>query len=995
MTPEEEAAFEARLDSFFQETFVGRLQEAAETLFREDPHLFVRILAGLVKGGLESLRYYIENPGDPDVSWANPFTELHYPVEWDWQRGGLIYLHSEDIPPHATDAIAEALRKGEDPLKAAKDAAEELGVILLGSLVSEAMVLHALTNHVAVHVRGAEEVGCFLAPEDKARLDNLPTPEERASFVAQLRQPFAIGGAETHPSLSFRGEVNGAPFSGSVVFVVDPLVVDEDAKRAFFPITVGLVLSPGDTGRNVQALDPEGGQLGAPERDDVDPSTWAEDDRAGFWARLIEDLPKAFTADLVASQGASPTPERTAPPPSAAPAVTATALAVVTPPLKRPPTVGLAFGRTLASVQALRITRDAYKVRLPKRWSALPRWEALMRDQVKKYLEEEGARAFEDLRKTTGDPKERGPLLRRVTRAGGKEEVVLTAEAQDRLRRRAGLGKGYLDIDRTGQERLYKLFTDGRGGLIEVGLSWQGLAGPLVEEWRASFKRQADELARDLKRDAPLFVELDEDRRRRLDRALSQMSLWEDGRRVMEVILGQVGKQRRNPVEIPAEAFRVLLWPKRAKSRDWPQNWKQRVDGALSALNALTFSMKTYHMEQVKAYGSMVGQWLYKGRGHGDHGDGVYIIDVSSGFIGCLQVFQSGKQRLRSGMETLSFHFSKDLTQEERKAFGWGKGQRATDTFVSIDAGRAFYNAAADLTPTQENLLHFIETHITLRGNTARPGHKEAQVQRNAADAKEPRIYTSAFCPLLPEGKPFLGALGNFARNPEAGFTLGGSESRAARHHGGLLYHMGYNLPPGAARAKRAAVVKKALEDIRDIVVTHLEGQVVGHDGVNWIAFDRFWDLDEQTLTRRLRLFIFLPETWEEKRKTRWEETTGRRVTEDPEEAERETWEGETSREDFGGEVVSEENGFRGWPLPRRLEAMKKRRGVRNKALAGLFGVSPMTVSYWLAGTKKIPSYMVPLVVRWIETGEPPSSEELTALMPRRHTAGGRPKRSR
>ena len=45
--------------------------------------------------------------------------------------------------------------------------------------------------------------------------------------------------------------------------------------------------------------------------------------------------------------------------------------------------------------------------------------------------------------------------------------------------------------------------------------------------------------------------------------------------------------------ELPADAFKVLLWPERAAKGAWPQNWKQRVEGALSALQALTFAYQT------------------------------------------------------------------------------------------------------------------------------------------------------------------------------------------------------------------------------------------------------------------------------------------------------------------------------------------------------------------------------------------------------------------
>jgi len=38
---------------------------------------------------LRQLKYYIDDPEDPEISWENPFTELQYPVEIDWGKTNL------------------------------------------------------------------------------------------------------------------------------------------------------------------------------------------------------------------------------------------------------------------------------------------------------------------------------------------------------------------------------------------------------------------------------------------------------------------------------------------------------------------------------------------------------------------------------------------------------------------------------------------------------------------------------------------------------------------------------------------------------------------------------------------------------------------------------------------------------------------------------------------------------------------------------------------
>lgn len=572
---------------------------------------------------------------------------------------------------------------------------------------------------------------------------------------------------------------------------------------------------------------------------------------------------------------------------------------------------------------------------------------------------------------------------------------------------------GYIALDDYGRECLYKMFQVGSRGLLEIGLSWQGLAGPLVEEWQKQIRKHTEAAIEDA-RQPTLFADLDEEKQKRVDQMMNQVRIWEDGRRIMEVILGQVGKQGRNPIEIPAEAFRVLLWPDAASSNQWPKNWKSRIEGALTGLHALTFRYRTYQMESMKGYGSFLGSWEYIGRGRGDHGDGVYVLHVQPGFLGCLTAFESGKTHLRSGREAVQYDFGKTLTAEEKKALGWGgKSRQATDTFTTFDAGRPFYNTAAGLTPEQENLLAWIERNITLKKDTASKGNKAAQVAKTATDADEHRLYGPDFCPLLPPGRRYVGALGHFRRNAEIGFTLYGTESRTARHTAGIMSEMGYLLPPGAAHTKRAEMVTKALGDLKAVVVEYLDGIVAGYDGKTWVPLDQFPTLDEKTLCRKLRIFCFLPHDYETVRRSKWEEAVNRKATESLEEAEQDAWDFANDPEYLDEEAAevdepeeeevilgnlvstaSPENGFRGWPLHRRLYAMLKEKGLKQKDLAAIFGVSPMSISYWIRGTepdengkvrgKPVPEELVPMVVRWLETGEGPTPEELAARKTRR-----------
>ena len=338
MTPEEEAAFLERVDAFFGKTAPDLLLKAADHILQEDPYIHARHIVNLLRGGLESLKHYIEDPEVQDVSWENPWTELHYPVRWDWEEGGLASFKPEDIPKAALDTIMDALQKGEDPLKVGGDTAADLFSPMLAQILGEERVLFGLTHNMGVHIKDGQEAGYFfLHHETKRELDAL-AEEDRYEKLADLLEPYRIGGLEiideagekhyltpldheeaepgslppaideieeklrTIPKLSFKGDASGTDFQGSVVFMVYPLVVDEDKKEAYFPIVTGLVIAPGEGGLLVYSPEAEDPLEKASEdaataaMNAVNPETWSESDRADLWKFLLEDTPKNLLA---------------------------------------------------------------------------------------------------------------------------------------------------------------------------------------------------------------------------------------------------------------------------------------------------------------------------------------------------------------------------------------------------------------------------------------------------------------------------------------------------------------------------------------------------------------------------------------------------------------------------------------------------------------------------------------------------------------------------
>jgi hypothetical protein len=206
------------------------------------------------------------------------------------------------------------------------------------------------------------------------------------------------------------------------------------------------------------------------------------------------------------------------------------------------------------------------------------------------------------------------------------------------------------------------------------------------------------------------------------------------------------------------------------------------------------------------------------------------------------------------------------------------------------------------------------------------------------------------------------------------------------------------------------------------VAVDYLGGVVVGKLGGrgrvqdDWLPLDKWTDLDEETLCRKLKVFVFLPPDWNQRRRNCFEKVTGYRVTESIAEAQAAAWRTgapetiETPSEHQAKPSAADDGIYRGeadgWkqigPLPNRLYAALVARKLKRMDLARIFGVSSAAVTYWLKGlklgenpseAKPIPEDLGLLMVRWLETGKEPTPEELAALPSRSRTPRTRAKK--
>jgi DNA-binding XRE family transcriptional regulator len=224
---------------------------------------------------------------------------------------------------------------------------------------------------------------------------------------------------------------------------------------------------------------------------------------------------------------------------------------------------------------------------------------------------------------------------------------------------------------------------------------------------------------------------------------------------------------------------------------------------------------------------------------------------------------------------------------------------------------------------------------------------------------------------------------------------------KSGGHVPGLLAEMGYSLPPGAATVKRREIMRKALRDLQAVVEEAFGGIVAGKRGDNWVTLKAAENLPVDIVLKSISWFIFLPPEWRKKipqvveayhaeRLAKGETPYQVKVTEDRRLAEA----GESSR-GLPGEAV----GLDSEALWIRLYSTRRERKISQATVGELFGVSQQIVAGWEKGLepgedgkvrgKAIPADVVPLLLRWIENGPPPTEEELDALSVRRAVRPG------
>ena len=259
---------------------IKRFHKWLDKFAKDEPNWFQLATLWIFKGALQSLRAFIEDPNEAEINWANPWAELQWEAEWDW----------ESMQVRSYTLTEESLRDQE----------------ALASLLAEATVKHVaaytlqlLTRKAALLKQGGEF--SYLLPQDIATILKGMSEKDREAYLEKLYEPLSFGGIleatglpenapvpdeaaarlrkklADLPSIFFKGETDGVPFEGTLVFQFNPLVVDEDTRRAYYPVICGIGFTPVD-----ENTPP------------ADPATWSPQDQKGFWNQTLSGLDKTI-----------------------------------------------------------------------------------------------------------------------------------------------------------------------------------------------------------------------------------------------------------------------------------------------------------------------------------------------------------------------------------------------------------------------------------------------------------------------------------------------------------------------------------------------------------------------------------------------------------------------------------------------------------------------------------------------------------------------------
>ena len=172
-------------DAWNHEKFVDIFMNTLEKYEKEHPHWQTEVLVSLIGRGLLGLKQHIEDPSKAGITWENPFVELLYPVDWDWNT------------PRDGNIVNNKIVSGKFTKQNTADAEttqKTIGEIMVRHL--NTLALQNFTNHVWLEKRqGQSNLFPILPARFCEELDAIKNKRERQEALEELVHPFSIGAA--------------------------------------------------------------------------------------------------------------------------------------------------------------------------------------------------------------------------------------------------------------------------------------------------------------------------------------------------------------------------------------------------------------------------------------------------------------------------------------------------------------------------------------------------------------------------------------------------------------------------------------------------------------------------------------------------------------------------------------------------------------------------------------------------------------------------------
>ncbi len=252
----------------------------------ENPNWRFQSLLCILDSCFDSLRACVESSRSKDITWETPVAEVHFPVEWNWNR-----RRGRDNPePQITYGTITS-----DETKRKSTAIKAVSRLMAATLIQH--VLKDLTNEVILEKRGERYTPMF-SSETAEMLRKVRGKAARQSALESLYQPFCMGMEEVEiddsgqvvsgrsdnfvPAIQLDGNWEGHEFTINLLFIARPMIVDVRRRVAYYPLSVGFSIHP---------KTPVVGMEWMKERW-ANPASWSRSDRNAFWDGIRAALKK-------------------------------------------------------------------------------------------------------------------------------------------------------------------------------------------------------------------------------------------------------------------------------------------------------------------------------------------------------------------------------------------------------------------------------------------------------------------------------------------------------------------------------------------------------------------------------------------------------------------------------------------------------------------------------------------------------------------------------